>query len=143
MTRGRPPYRLLDHTADLGVASSAATLAELFEVTALAMFDQIVDLERVEAPTVEHRLELHATDREQLLIRWLNELLGRAMAAGIVYSAIEVEAINEQQLTARCWGAPLDLRRHHFKSELKAATYHALRLEQVGRSWVAEVIFDV
>ena len=40
-------------------------------------------------------------------------------------------------------GAPLDPEVHRLLREVKAITYHGLRVERSGDSWLAEVIVDI
>ena len=46
-------------------------------------------------------------------------------------------------LTARAWGEPLDRTRHDLQHEVKAITYHGLRVEPAPDGWLAEVIVDI
>ena len=51
----------------------------------------------------------------------------------------------EFRLTAHQWfqGEKLDFKRHRLKTEIKAVTYHQLKVQKVKDTWQAEVIFDV
>jgi SHS2 domain-containing protein len=51
--------------------------------------------------------------------------------------------VTETGLKGRAWGEPLDPTRHVLAHEVKAITYHELRVEQEGDEWVAEVIVDI
>ena len=44
---------------------------------------------------------------------------------------------------ATCRGEPMDPARHEMDHEVKAITYHGLRVEQTADGWVAEVIVDI
>ena len=52
-------------------------------------------------------------------------------------------ASHENQLTATCRGEPMDSSRHQMDHEVKAITYHGLRVEQTADGWEAEVIVDI
>ena len=41
------------------------------------------------------------------------------------------------------WGERIDPARHVLAHEVKAITYHGLRVEREGDGWVAEVIVDI
>lgn len=47
------------------------------------------------------------------------------------------------RLKAITYGEKLDLNRHQVRAEVKAVTYHQLKVEHKGGEWIAEVIFDV
>jgi SHS2 domain-containing protein len=46
-------------------------------------------------------------------------------------------------LDGTAWGEPLDSSRHILSHEVKAITYHGLRVEQQAEGWLAEVIVDI
>jgi SHS2 domain-containing protein len=46
-------------------------------------------------------------------------------------------------LTGKAWGEPLDRGRHELGHEIKAITYHGLKVEQTPDGWLAEVIVDI
>ncbi len=46
-------------------------------------------------------------------------------------------------LTATARGEPIDPNRHEIDDEVKAITWHALKVEQHAEGWLAEVIVDV
>lgn len=147
MWRGRPAYELLEHTADAGVRVRAATLEELFEKTAAAMYDLIADVDAVAHDlfrgAIVDEIRVEALDTETLLVAWLGEVLSLGMVGGILFGAFEVRTLTETTLEARAWGKTLDARVHRFRTELKAVTYHDLSVRREGGEWVAQVIFDV
>ena len=59
-------YRFLDHPADAYIEAYGNTLEELLENSALAMFDVMVDVSKVE-PKVERHVESRGFDLESLL----------------------------------------------------------------------------
>ena len=46
-------------------------------------------------------------------------------------------------LTATAWGEELDRDRHVLSHEVKAITYHGLKVEQDADGWQAEIIVDI
>ncbi len=46
-------------------------------------------------------------------------------------------------LEAAAWGEPMDPSRHELNHEVKAITYHGLKVEQTADGWLAEVIVDI
>lgn len=147
MTRGAPEYRILDHTADVGILVRAPDARTLFERCAGAMFDLMADVsavaDRLPAGAVVDDVEADAPDREALLVAWLGELLGRAMVSGLVYAAFDIATLDDTHLTARAWGEPLELAGGAFRTEIKAVTYHQLLISQDREEWTARVIFDI
>ncbi len=135
-------YETFEHTADLGLRIRAADLETLFAEAGQALFSIIVeDLATIE-PRQKLDVKVPAEERDYLLFDWLRELLYRFDAEHLVLGRFEVK-IGEDGLTATAWGEPLDRARHVLGHEVKAITYHGLRVEQVGGEWEAEVIVDI
>jgi SHS2 domain-containing protein len=139
-------HRFLDHTADVGVEITAASLDALFAEAAEALTETITDRAAVRA-VLERRFELVARDLETLLVDWLNELVyvfevDRQLFAG---AAVTVSATAEGwQLVAVARGEAFDSARHPIAVLVKAVTHHGLEVVgQPGGTWSARVIFDI
>ena len=135
-------YELFEHTADLGLRVTAADLDTLFAEAGECLFSAVVeDLGTVRA-AVEVRVELTGDDREFLLFDWLRELLMRHDAERLLFGKFAV-GVREGGLSGTAWGEPIDTERHVLSHEVKAITYHELRVEQTAGGWLAEVIVDI
>ena len=135
-------YHHIDHTADLGIKVFGATLAELFENAAFGLFDNITNLEKV-SPNSEFSVEVHAIDREALLVNWLSELNYLFLTRKELFKCFQINEINDEHLTATIEGEKLDLERHEIYTEVKAVTYHKLYVKETDQGWEAQVIFDL
>jgi SHS2 domain-containing protein len=135
-------HETFDHTADLGLRIRAATLDELFVEAAEALFEVIVaDLHSV-TPTQQVGVTLSADDVDYLLFDWLRTLLYHFDAEHLLLSRFEAH-VGADGLKATAWGEPLDRSRHELCHEVKAITYHGLRVEQMDDGWLAEIIVDI
>jgi SHS2 domain-containing protein len=135
-------YEFFEHTADLGLRIHAPDLDTLFAEAAEALFAAVVeDLATVE-PRQRLDVQLTGDDREYLLFDWLQELLYHFDAEHLLFRRFEVR-VSEAGLTGAAWGEPLDRSRHALSHEVKAITYHGLRVEPVADGWLAEVIVDI
>jgi SHS2 domain-containing protein len=133
---------VFEHTADIGLRVRAAELPELFSEAARGLFGLIVEnLDEVQ-PTQAVQIHVDGTEREYLLFDWLNELLFRFDTQHFVCSKFKVE-ITSTGLDAEVRGEPLDPGRHVLDHEVKAITYHDLKVEQTPDGWLAEVILDI
>ena len=82
-------------------------------------------------------------DREFLLFDWLRELLREADEGGLLFGKFDV-TVTDLTATGTAWGEPLDPARHALMREMKAITYHELKVEpQPDGGWLAEVIVDI
>jgi SHS2 domain-containing protein len=135
-------HEVFEHTADLGLRIRAADLNTLFAEAAECLFGAIVEDLKTIAPKQQREVRLDNADKEYLLFDWLNELLFRFDTEHVVFGRFEVR-INETHLQGVAWGEPLDRTRHQLNHEVKAITYHGLRVEREGDGWLAEVIVDI
>jgi SHS2 domain-containing protein len=135
-------YEIFEHTADLGIRVRAASLDELFADAARGLFSVMVaNLDAVRA-VKEVKFRLRGENREELLHDWLAELLYTFYARRMVLIRFEVH-VNPAGLSATARGEPIDHSRHKIDGEVKAITWHALKVEQDAEGWTAEVIVDV
>ena len=137
-----PFYRPLEHTADLGLEVWARSLPELYATAAEGMCALYFDLAAVE-PREEREILAHGHDREELLIDWLGNLLYAIEVEHFLPRRFEVVELQDNALRARVWGEPFDPKRHRWRTGIKAATYHNLRVAQNGEGlWTTTIIFD-
>jgi SHS2 domain-containing protein len=141
-------YQLLEHTADIGIRVKAANLKELFINSALAMFDiagQLVPLPSGPAAVAIKKTGLKinqkAGDLEEIFINWLNELLSLSAAKRLVFTDFIIHRLDRNNLEAECYGE--DIKNYKIDTEIKAATYHQLKIKKNKDGWQVEVIFDV
>ena len=135
-------YETFDHTADLGLRIRAADLNTLFAEAGQALFATLVEDIAAVAPARKLDVNIAGTDREYLLFDWLKELLYRFDAEHMLFSRFEVR-VDDNGLHGSAWGEPLDRDRHELAHEVKAITYHGLRVEPTADGWLAEVIVDI
>lgn len=136
-------FEVLEHTADVGLKAYGTTLKEVFENAATGMFSLITELEDVKS-TLSEEMEIRAEDRESLLVEWLNELLYRFEVKYRVYKHFSIVDWDEEYyLRAVAYGEELDLGRHEIKTQIKATSYHMLKIEHTEQGWSAQVIFDI
>jgi SHS2 domain-containing protein len=129
-------YELFEHTADLGLRVTAPTLNALFADAARGLFAMIVEDPDTIRPDGIETVTLAGTDREYLLFDWLKHLLC------LVFAIFDV-AVSDVGLTATVYGEPFTAGKHAPGREVKAITYHELKVEPTADGWQAEVIVDI
>lgn len=135
-------YETFDHTADLGLRIQAADLNTLFAEAGRALFSALVENPDSITPRQELDITIAGTDREYLFFDWLKELLYRFEVGHLLLGRFSVN-VGTDGLQAIVWGEPFDPQRHELSHEVKAITYHGLRVEQTPDGWLAEVIVDI
>lgn len=136
------PYEVFNHTADIGLRARGKTLKEAFENAARGMFSLIVSPEEVKRAK-KRIVEIKAKDRESLLVEWLNELLYLFEAEELVFADFKIDGWDSKRwLKANVYGERIDLKRHQIEAQIKACTYHMLKIER-NKLWEIQIIFDV
>ncbi len=135
-------YQLLDHPADLGIEAWGPTLPEAFEQAAMGLMSVILDLKTVRNKEVrEIRLQGHGY--ENLLVKWLEEILFLYDGQGFVGAGYKIEKLSHQQIIARVLGEPFSLSRHDTVTDVKAVTYHQLLVLEAPTRAMVRVFLDI
>jgi len=135
-------FELFEHTADLGLRVRAPDLESLFRDAARGLFAIVVEPEPHGEATGRRELVVEGDSHDLLLFDWLGELLFAFDTTGRLLGDFDVR-IDERGLRASA--AEFDPARGEYRwlHEVKAITYHGLRVERTGEIWVAEVIVDI
>ena len=136
------PFRVLEHTADIGFEAFGATREEAFVNAARALMYLIVDLDSI-LPQEELPIRAEGTDPSSLLVNWLSEILYLQDAEGWLFCDFEVRRLDDHSVAAVARGERFDRARHQAKLLVKAITYHQLALEQTAQGWRAQVYVDI
>ncbi len=137
-----PSYEILEHTADVGLLARGAGMAELFENAAAGMMEIAIDPATV-AEREQRQIAAEATDREALLVNFLQEVLWLLDGERWLSHRVAVEEISDTLLRATAFGEPRDPARHTLRIIIKAVTYHQLSVRETPEGWRAEVYFDI
>lgn len=132
-------YKLIDHTADVMVSCKGKDLEECFENAAYALFDQMVDATTIKGSVIKEIIS-KGHDDEEKLYSFLSELLFVMETEGLVFNDFKV-AFTDDAVKCIAKGESLDLGRHNPKTEVKAITYHELKVDH--NVPCVTVIFDV
>lgn len=138
--------REVNHTGDIGIRVTAASLEQLFERAATGTFHVLADLSAVRAED-ETTITVEERDREALMVRWLSELNYRHTVDHRLFRDFAVESIEETDagltLTGTAVGEPIDPERHTVYTEIKAITFHGLDVHETHDGWAVQIIFDM
>lgn len=137
MLWSRMPYTIINHTADLGMIVRAPDLSTLFAEAARAMID--VMGAKAERSACEILLAVEGYDREDLLIRWLNEVLYLISDKHFRIAGIDITVLEDTRMEARLTG---ETRPTRLECGIKAVTYHALAITQALNHLETTIIFD-
>jgi SHS2 domain-containing protein len=134
-------FEVINHTADVGIIAYGSSINEAFANAARAMFNLITEIDDVDEILLCN-VEVNAEDEEGLLVAWLNELIYIFETENMLFKTFDITEIDNTCLKAVACGERIDTARHQFKTAVKAATYHMLKVEQ-GNGWRVQVLFDI
>ncbi|ADV65440.1 archease family protein [Desulfurococcus mucosus DSM 2162] len=143
-------FDFLEHTGDIYVRAYGGNILELFENAGLALFDSMTNIDGVNC-VVERDLLVEGFDLENLLYRWLEELLvlyysERLMCGWIRVDAVSVERHGDgftYRLKARVSCEEFDPSRHEARVEVKSPTYSLMRILKDEDKWIAYFVLDI
>jgi SHS2 domain-containing protein len=106
-------------------------LEEAFVVAAKSVIETILDINSIEEKE-EKTLVVSGKDLSYLLYNWLEEIIILTITDGFAAKRITVniEKNVEYKILARFWGEQIDIKKHHFKVEIKAPTFHEMEVKQ-------------
>lgn len=135
-------YEVLDHTADMGLIVYGEDLKSLFENAGEAFFHLITDLKKVRH-RIERRIHIDGESLERLMVDWLSELLYLHDVENLLFKAFKIESVGEDGLEGIVKGERFQEGVHVIKTEVKAVTYHQIKVQQRNGRWRAQIIFDL
>ena len=138
----RNGFEIIEHTADVAIAAYGADLKAAFANAAFGMFSIMTDIGKVK-DTASRDVEVTADDRKDLLVSWLNELLFVCEVEKMLLKRFDIVTLDKTILKARCYGEKIDPKRHKIKIEIKAVTYHMLKIEEKQNHTRVQVLFDI
>jgi protein archease len=145
----KPPYEILEHTADIGLKVHGRSLPELFVNAAkgLAALASSQEGLPVAEGGVPLPLRAQGADLEEAMVAWLSEILYFMDADGWVFSEFRVDRVVEHPGESAVEGKGLGERRDpQTRSRaipVKAVTYHQISVREAGGGWEAVVYFDI
>jgi len=135
-------YRLTRNQSELAVRVVGDSQADLFANSATALFDVMADIEKIE---IKERisLEVEGTDRDDLMVNWMRELLYLYQVSGYLLKEFKIQEVKDIIVKAEVCGEKIDPDRHEIKQEIGAVAFHKSRMQKTGSQWIAQVIFEI
>jgi SHS2 domain-containing protein len=124
-------YRYLEHATDALIEVKASSLEEAFVLAARSVVETILDMNSVEMKKTR-QLRVTGKDLNYLLYNWLEEIIILTITDGFAVKSVKVkiEKNSEYEILADLEGEDIDIKKHHFKVEIKAPTFHLMEIKQ-------------
>jgi len=135
-------FEILEHPSDLGIESHGKTIEEMYCNAAHGLMFVIAGSSIIDSRG-ERIINISAINLENLLVRWLSEILFFYDAEKFLTADVKFGMLNDTFLKARIIGEPFDASKHKLKLDIKAITYHQLKIEKLNEIWTARVFVDI
>ena len=139
-------YRFLSDVAiaDICFEAYAPNLKMLFKHAALAVEEIMVDTKTL-GTKVNQQIKLEADSLEDLLIKYLEELIFLKDSKQLLFSKFIIHVVNKKpfRLFGQLIGEEIDQVKHKLKCDVKAVTRHLFELQKLSKGWKARIVVDV
>lgn len=140
-------YKILEDIAiaDIAIEAYGKDLNELFENSALAIFEESADIKKINEKE-KKKINLTAKNVEDLLFDFLSEILFLKDTYSMIFKKSSVKInkkINGYGLKAELAGEKIDRERHGLRNDIKAITLHMFKIEKTKEGYKALVVVDV
>ncbi len=122
-------YKLLDHATDAIIEVTASDLPEAFLTAANSVVETTLDRNTVEEKE-EMVIKVQGKDLRYLLFNWLEAVIYQLITDGFAIKRIQLDLQKNEEygISATSYGEPIDLKKHNFKVEIKATTFHEMEI---------------
>lgn len=137
-----PKFKLIDHTADLGISVVGNDMADLFENASVALMQIMVKTSHTDESR-KMKVTVLGMDLPDLMVRWLSEILYLLQGENRVVNQAKILEIDSEHLVAELDTTFFSAKQHEIINEIKAITYHRISVSRQKGRWQAQVIFDL
>jgi len=140
-------FREIEHTADVALEAEGPTLESLFAAAAFGLRSLLLEPVPDRRKKTSIKIRLKENSVEALLVRWLSELNFIICTNKYVFEQItEIEIRTTGKfvvLKARLNGSHFGNLQEVFLTEIKAVTFHNLKIRQQKGRFKVQIVFDI
>lgn len=140
------PYKFIEHTADIAVEVEGKTIEKLFTSSFYAWRDAVLELNNMKNDHSKKFL-FNANSTEELLIEMLSELnyqLYTKKWTALSIKKLMIQKLNESyHLEVEVFGQSFNPNNHLIKEEIKAVTFHQMKIEERNGNYFTRIVFDI
>jgi len=132
-------YKILDHPADIRVQVFGKTKEKLF-ISALKGMSEILKSEiKDKNQIIKNRIQVNSINLDNLLVDFLSEVLYLTQINKRIYNDIKFFKFSDKGLEGELSGYEIE----SFGEDIKAVTYHGLKIEKQNNQYQATILFDI
>ncbi|MFZ0345854.1 MAG: archease [Nitrososphaeraceae archaeon] len=141
----RVDYRYIDHMSDAMVEAYGRTLSEAFANSARALINIVCDISKIDLGK-SITIQTTGFDLVSLLYNWLEKVLMALLVDNLALAKFQVMIERRKgsyYLSSACGGEAFVGRKHHYKVEVKAITYHEMKVTRSKGKFVVQFLADL
>lgn len=121
----------LEHATDAFIEVTASNLNDAFSLAGQSVVDITLDRKTVQEKE-QRTIIISGKDLRYLLFNWLEEVNYQLITEGFAIArfSLDISKQSEYELKSILYGESIDLKKHHFKVEIKAPTFHMMEIKQ-------------
>lgn len=138
-------FRYIEHVSDAMVEAYGRTLGEAFAHSARALVNLVCNVSKVD-PREIVSIETTGFDRKSLLYNWLEKVLLVLLIDNIILAKFEVKIKRHKDkyhLFSTCKGDNFLRQKHEYKVEVKAITYHGMKISDKKGKVIIRFLVDL
>src|SRR5215210_3946045 len=141
----RAGFRYIDHVSDAMAEAYGRTLGEAFAHSAEALVNLVCNVSKVDPDKIV-TIETTGFDRKSLLYNWLEKVLLVLLIDNIILAKFEVKIKRHKDkfyLFSTCKGDDFLRQKHEYKVEVKAITYHGMKITNKKGKVIIRFLVDL
>ena len=138
-------FRYIEHVSDAMVEAYGRTLGEAFAHSARGLVNLVCNVSKVDPHKIVS-IETTGFDRKSLLYNWLEKVLLVLLIDNIILAKFEVKIKRHKDkyhLFSTCKGDNFLLQKHEYKVEVKAITYHGMKISDKNGKVIIRFLVDL
>lgn len=139
-------YQQIEHTADIAIEIYADSIENLFRAGTEAWHDLSIDAGETKSSGTKN-IKLKAATYEELLIIFLSEINYQLQVFKWLSKSIKSISLdkqkNEYYIDAEVEGGSADFESLIIKEEIKAVTFHQVKIEKKENLFTTKIVFDI
>ncbi len=132
-------YKILEHPSDVRVQASGDSKEELFLNAMKGMVAVLRPKIKDKKEKIKNKIKVKSVDINALLVDFLSEVLYLSHVNKEIYTDVKFSRFSDKELAGELFGNKVE----SFGEDIKAVTYHDLKIEKKDGLYEATILFDI
>lgn len=138
-------FKYFETTADIGIEIQTENMTDAYINAALATLNIITDIEKIK-PKITKKIYVESEDEYGLLYDWITELLILLDSENFIVSKYNIKISKYENtivIDGQILGDIYDRNIYNYKTEVKAITYHQMKITNEDNIYNIQFIVDL